>query len=409
MEEITTILVDLFIIFAAARLAGEIFLRLRQPAIVGEVLVGILIGPHVLELIGSPSADLVSLFHGDREAAEEALNVVYDVIAELGVIILLFFVGLETRLSELMAVRNRALTVGILGIVFPWLLGFGFIYATGRSDVESAFVATAMVATSVGITARVLSDLGVLRSEEARIILGAAVVDDILGLLLLAVVSSWGEDSLDGLELTLTAAGAIAFVAFAVYAGTRLTRRYSIHLDRLHLENGPFLVAMLLMLGLSALAGEIGLAAIIGAFVAGLMLAEAEESFELQRQARPVYDFLTPFFFVIIGTSVDPGAFGDLEILAIAVVVTLLAIAGKLAGGLLGTRGMPLNESLVVGTGMVPRGEVGLVAAGIGAGIGAVSDDMFAVVVFMSIATTLVAPPALARLIKAGNKDQRST
>jgi Kef-type K+ transport system membrane component KefB len=257
-----------------------------------------------------------------------------------------------------------------------------------------------MVATSVGITARVLSDLGAIRSEEARVILGAAVIDDILGLLLLAVVSSWGADELDALELGLTAAGAVAFVAFAAYAGTHLTRRYSIHLERLHLENGPFLAAMLLMLGLSALAGEVGLAAIIGAFLAGLMLAEAEEGFELSRQARPVYEFLTPFFFVIVGTEVDPGVFDDMEILGIALAVTALAIAGKLAGGALGARGMPRRSAAIVGVGMVPRGEVGLVAAGVGSGIGAVSGDMFAVVVFMSIATTLIAPPVLAALYR---------
>jgi Kef-type K+ transport system membrane component KefB len=274
------------------------------------------------------------------------------------------------------------------------------MYATGRSDVESAFVATAMVATSVGITARVLGDLGVIRSQEARIILGAAVVDDILGLLLLAVVSSCGSDDLDVVELGLTAAAAVTFVVFAASVGTQITRRYSIHLERLHLENGPFVVAILLMLGLSALAGEVGLAAIIGAFLAGLILAEAEEGFELRQQTRPVYDFLTPFFFVIIGANVDPGAFEDPEVLGISLAVTALAIAGKLIGGALGSRGMQPRSAAIIGVGMVPRGEVGLVAAGVGAGIGAVSDDMFAVVVFMSIATTLVAPPALAALYR---------
>jgi Kef-type K+ transport system membrane component KefB len=400
MEDITAILVDLFIIFAAAKLGGEIMLRLKQPAIVGEVLAGVLIGPYALGLIGSPSEDFVTLFHGNREAATEALNVVYEVIAELGVIILLFFVGLETRLSELMAVRNRAVAVGVLGIVFPWVLGFSFVYATGQSDVESAFVATAMVATSVGITARVLGDLGVMSSQEARIILGAAIVDDILGLLLLAIVSSWGEGDVDVIELGVTTALAVGFVVFAASVGTRVSRRYSIHLERLHLENAPFTVAMLLMLGFSALAGEIGLAAIIGAFLAGLILAEADERFELQRQSRPVYEFLTPFFFVIIGTQVDVEEFTDPEVLAIALAVTGLAIAGKLIGGMLGSRGLPTRNALIVGTGMVPRGEVGLVAAGIGAGIGAVADDMYAVVVFMSIVTTLIAPPALGHLYR---------
>ena len=397
MEEITEILFDLFIIFALAKVAGELFTRIRQPAIVGEVLVGIVIGPHALGIIGTPDADLISLFHGDEEAAREALNIVFDVIAELGVILLLFFVGLETRLGELMVVRTRAIAVGIMGIIVPFAAGFGLISATGHSDIESAFVATAMVATSVGITARVLSEIGVIRSQEARIILGAAVVDDILGLLLLAVVSSLGKDNVDVLELSLTAVGAITFVVFAALVGTRVIRRYSIHLERLHLHNAGFLVAMMLMLGLSAMAGIVGLAAIIGAFLAGMMLAEADERFELERQARPVYEFLVPFFFVIIGTKVDPDAFTNPDILALALAVTALAIAGKLIGGGIGAR-LPFRSAAIVGVGMVPRGEVGLVTAGIGSGIGAVSGDMFSVVVFMSIATTIVAPPVLVRL-----------
>lgn len=404
MEEITEILFDLFIIFALAKVAGEVFTRIRQPAIVGEVLVGVLIGPHALALVGKPDADLVSLFGGDREAAREALNIVFDVIAELGVILLLFFVGLETRLGELMEVRGRAVAVGVMGMVVPFAMGFALIYATGREDVEAAFVATAMVATSVGITARVMSDIGVIRSQEARIILGAAVVDDILGLLLLAVVSSWGAGDIDVLELGLTAVGAVAFVVFAALVGTRVTRHYSIHLERLHVQNAPFVVSMMLMLGLSAMAGVIGLAAIIGAFLAGMMLAEADEQLELERQTRPVYEFLVPFFFVIIGTKVDPDAFTDTEILALALGVTGLAIVGKLVGGGLGSR-MPARSAAIVGVGMVPRGEVGLVAAGIGSGIGAVSSDMFAVVVFMSIATTVLAPPVLVRLYGSAGSD----
>ncbi len=404
MEEITEILFDLFTIFALAKVAGEVFTRIGQPAIVAEVLVGIVIGPHALGLVGTPDGDLISLFHEDEEAAREALNIVFDVIAELGVIILLFFVGLETRLGELMEVRGRALAVGVLGIIFPFALGFTLIYATGREDVEAAFVATAMVATSVGITARVMADIGVIRSQEARIILGAAVVDDILGLLLLAVVSSWGEGDVNVLELGLTALGAAAFVVFAALVGTRVTRHYSIHLERLHVQNAPFIVSMMLMLGLSAMAGTIGLAAIIGAFLAGMMLAEADEQFELERQSRPVYEFLVPFFFVIIGTKVDPDAFTDMEILALALAVTALAIAGKLIGGGLGSR-LPAKSAAIVGVGMVPRGEVGLVAAGIGSGIGAISSDMFSVVVFMSIATTIVAPPVLVRLYEGYGRE----
>ncbi len=405
MEGITGILVDLFILFAAAKVAGELFTRMRQPPIVGEVLAGVLIGPHALGLIGLADSALIELFGGDEKAAEEALTVVLDVIAELGVIILLFFVGLETRLSDLLEVGGRATMVAVLGIIFPFILGFAFIWLTdpvGSSDlgIEAAFVATAMVATSIGITARVLGDIGAIRTREARIILGAAVVDDILALLMLSVVVGLGGDDFDALELGLTALAAVAFVAFAALVGTRVIRQYSIHLERLKIRNAPFLVAMIVMLGLSALAGIIGLAAIIGAFLAGMMLAEAKERFNLEQQALPVYEFLVPFFFVIIGTKVDPGAFTDTTTLMVALGVTGLAVLGKLMGGSLASVGLPRRSAAIVGTGMVPRGEVGLVVASIGAGIGVISDDIFSAVVFMSIATTIIAPPALVWLYR---------
>jgi ComEC/Rec2-related protein len=200
--------------------------------------------------------------------------------------------------------------------------------------------------------------------------------------------------------LVLTAVVAVAFVVFAALVGTRVIRQYSIHLERLKIRNAPFLVAMIVMLGLSALAGIIGLAAIIGAFLAGMMLAEAKERFNLEQQALPVYEFLVPFFFVIIGTKVDPGALTDPTVLAVALGVTALAVVGKLMGGGLASLGLPGRSAAIIGTGMVPRGEVGLVVASIGEGIGVISPGIFSAVVFMSIATTVIAPPLLVWLYR---------
>lgn len=401
MQELSAILLDLFVIFAAAKVAGELFERLRQPAVVGEILVGVIIGPHVLGWIGEPGFGLIELFHGDRAAADEALTIVYDVLSEIGIVVLLFYVGLETPLSDILRVGNRAAAVAMAGIVVPFVLGTAFIALLGEPRTEALFVGTAMVATSIGITARVLRDLNVLRSREARTILGAAAIDDILGIILLTVVVGTAEGGkVDALEVGLVALQAIAFTGFVAFLGTHAARRYSLHLTRLRLPNAPFAVAMALMLGLAALAGELELAGIIGAFLAGMVLAESRERFALEEQTRPVYEFLTPFFFVIVGSRVDIGVFREGDIMAIAAGVTALAVAGKLVACGLGGLGWGARSMGIIGLGMVPRGEVGLIVASLGRSLGVIPDDMFSVVVIMSIATTIIVPPMLAPMFR---------
>src|ERR671933_1825251 len=190
MPEISSILIHLFVIFLAAKLAGELFERVGQPPGVGELLAGVLIGPHALGLIGTPAGALVAAFHGDAGAAAEGLRLVYHVLAELGVIILLFYVGLETRVSDLLRVGTRAFVVAVLGIALPFVFGLVFMVLQPTERLTDAFTATTLVATSVGITARVMRDLGVLGTREAQIILGAAVLDDVLAMLLLATVAA---------------------------------------------------------------------------------------------------------------------------------------------------------------------------------------------------------------------------
>ena len=403
MSALTTVLLNLFIIYAAAKVAGALFARVGQPAVIGELLAGVLIGPHALGLIGEPGAGIVDLFHGDREAAGHALELVLESFAELGVVVLLFTVGLETRTTDLLRVGGRAATVGVLGIVAPFALGFGFMALTGHPGLESAFVATAMVATSVGITARVLQELGVLRTREARIILGAAVIDDILGLLLLAVVAAAGSGDTSVVQIVLIALQAVAFVAFVAWAGTHVTRRFSVPLERWDALTPipiPLNVSLLLMLGLAALASIIGLAGIIGAFLAGMVLAESRRRFNLEEQAKPIAEFLVPIFFVYTGAQVNPASLTDGTIALLALAITLIALVSKLIGAGGAMWGSSRRSMLIVGVGMAPRGEVGLIVAGIGLNLGIIPLDIFAVVVTMSIATTLVVPPVLTAIYR---------
>ncbi len=402
METATAVLADIFLMLLAARVAGELFERIGQPAVIGELLVGMILGPFALGWIGVPTAGMIPELHGEQ-IATEVMHAVFEVLAELGVIVLLFMVGLETRLSDILTVGVRAGLVAVAGVVVPFALGYGFVaLVLGNPTIEAIFIGTAMVATSVGITARVLADLGHLRTDEARIILGAAVIDDILGMIVLAVVSALGQgETISFSQIGLIAAQAIAFTVFVALAGRHAARRWSLHLERLRIRNAPFVVSLLVMLGLATLAAQIGLAAIIGAFLAGMVFAEMREQYELERQTLPIYEFLVPLFFVITGSRVDWHLLLDGSLMGIALTVTLLAIVGKLIGcgaAALGPGGW--RPVAIVGVGMVPRGEVGLIVANVGASLAIIPDTMFSTVVIMSVLTTLVVPPVLTLLYR---------
>jgi Kef-type K+ transport system membrane component KefB len=376
--ELEGILFELFVIFAAAKLVGELFERIDQPPVIGELLVGVALGSHALGLVSESE--------------------VHEVLQELGAIILLFMVGLDTHIDELRQVGRHALGVGASGIVLPFAFGTAFIYATDGSGNDAMFMGAAMVATSVGITARVLSDLGVIHARESRVILGAAVVDDILGLLVLAVVSGQARDDLSVLHMVVLGVVAVGFVAIVGGFGHRATRMLAPRVEAAQISRGPLALALSVCLGLSALAGAIGLAAIIGAFLAGMAFAELRPRWKLEDQIEPVYELLVPFFFVLVGARVDVGSLVDASTLGTVAVVTLLAIAGKLIGCGAAAWGLGRRSALIVGTGMVPRGEVGLIVASVGLSGGLIESDLFGVIVAMSILTTLVAPPALKAL-----------
>jgi Kef-type K+ transport system membrane component KefB len=374
-----SVLVDLFVLFAAAKILGELFEHVGQPGVVGELLAGVLVGPHVFGLVGS---------------SEEA---VLEVVAELGVIILLFTVGLETSLDDLRRVGRPALQVGTLGVLLPLGAGIGLLFGLGYDQVDALFVSAAIVATSVGVTARVLRDLGAVRTTAARVVLGAAVVDDILAILVLAVVSGLAAGDLSTIELVILAAEVLAFLGIVLFWGPPAIRRLSSIVRVPGIPESPFLVAVLLTLGLAALSEVVGLAAIIGAFLAGLIFDFRRE--EVATQIEPVYELLVPFFFAITGSRLDPAVFADPSILGLAAVVTAIAVVTKVAGGYWGAAGLERRTRLTVGVGMVPRGEVGLIVASLGLGLG-LDAELFGVVVAMTVVTTVVTPPVLGPLMR---------
>jgi len=400
MSELIGILFDLFLIYLFAKLAAEIFERIGQPAVIGELLAGAIIGPYALGWIGVPDAGLLAAFHGDAKAAEEGMKLSYHLIAEVGAIVLLFFVGIETRVRDIAAVGGRATLVACVGVVVPFILGYLLMGPVlGRDQIEALFLGTAMVATSVGITARVLRDLGVISSMESRIILGAAVIDDILGMVLLGIVSGLATaGSISLMDVAMVAGQALAFTALAGLVGTRLMAKHGLHLNRLRMQGAPLAVSLLVMLGLASLAAAIGLAAIIGAFLAGMILAEAREHFELEHKTLPIYQFLVPFFFVLTGSQVNWQLFLDPAIIGLASTVTALAIAGKVIGCGLSMAGTGWRSIAIVGVGMVPRGEVGLIIASLGLSLGVIHAEVFGVVVMMSVVTTVIVPPILRAL-----------
>ena len=375
---VADVLTDLFIVLLAAKLGDELFRRLRQPTLVGEILAGLLVGPAVFGLV---------------EPGE-----VLEVFAELGVVFLLFWVGLETKLSDLREVGPTAVSVGMLGVVIPFAGGIALGAALGESTATSLFIGAALVATSVGITSAVLLELGVLERRTSRTILGAAIVDDILALLLVAVAAGVAaEGGVDVGSIAVTAAIAVAFVVFIALGGTQLLARRPALLHTPRFSESPLLPAVIICLGLAAFASRIGLAAIIGAFLAGMIIAETRDQHPIEEEVAPLYAFFPPFFFAFIGLEMSLAAFGSLETLLLLAGVTLLAVVTKFAGAYIGALRMGRRDATFVGVGMVPRGEVGIIVAGIGNATGTIDAELFAIIVAMSVITTLIVPPILRR------------
>jgi len=381
VHETTEVLAGLFLMFAAAKVMGYLAERLNQPAVVGEILAGVLIGPSVLNWVHPTEFT--------------------DLLAELAVIVLLFRVGLEVNVREMMEVGLLALGVAVVGVVLPFVAGFGLVIYALDADLPTAlFMGSAMVATSVGITARVLADLGQLQRRESRTILGAAVIDDVLGLLVLAMVAGIATTgSVSWASLGTIIGLTVAFVAGVLLVGRPLMLRINGRLPDPAQGYTVFFVAVVLMLGLATLAAQIGLAAIVGAFFAGLILELGQRQHALDHQVQAVAEFLVPFFFVSVGMKVELDAFMNAQTLWLTLAVLVLAMITKVAAGwLVAFRSGWLSSSLI-GVGMMPRGEVGIIVALMGLSLGVISQDLYSVVVAMSVITTIVAPPILKVLL----------
>jgi len=364
--------VALLIVFGSAKLIGEIFVKLRQPSLVGEIVAGAIIGPSVLGWI-APNDTLKAL-------------------ADLGVMFLLFDVGLQVKGRELLRVGGRAALVAIAGVIVPFVAGWWIMRAWGAPQTEAVFVGASLVATSVGITASALSARGLLHEVASQVILAAAVIDDVLGLIVLATVSSFATGRLNVPEIALTAGLATAFtVVLAKWGTTAVNYVLPRFRSRAQGEDAQFHVSLVLLFALSALAVYAGVAAIVGAFFAGLALSENADD-RVRDLTRGVSEFLVPFFLVGIGLRFDLALFRTRPTLILALVVLAAAILTKLVGCGLGAARMGWRNAVKVGMGMIPRGEVGMVVAQMGLSMAVISTEVYGIVVFMAVATTMVTP-----------------
>lgn len=365
------IMVAIFVLFVAAKVGEEVARRLGQPGVAGELLGGFIVGPGCLALA----------IPGETAA----------VLAEIGVVILLFSVGLEVRLDDLLRVGRPAVATAIVAMILPIGAGLAIGLGLGEPFETAAFIGLALAATSIGITSKVLAELGVLSQTFARVVLGAAVIDDVLALILIGVVAGAGSgDATQSPVAIVVAAIGLVLLGFAAARRARGLRR-EIFTWPLFADT-PLVPAFIVMFALALVSAAVGLAAIIGAFVAGLVVAETEARDELEHEIRPLSQIFTPFFFAVTGAQLDLAALLDPAIAALAIGLTVVGVVTKAVGGYVGARSIGHWGALTVGFGMVPRGEVGIVVANLGLVAGMLTSGLFSAVVLAVILTTIVAP-----------------
>ena len=376
-EHATTDLIAVLVaILVSTKLLGVLSQRLGQPAVVGELIAGVILGGSVLGLLNPAEPSIVLL-------------------AEVGVLILLFEIGLHTDVSSLMKVGREAATVALVGVALPFGLGYGVALSLGLGTIPAIVCGAALTATSIGISARTLSDLGQLETREGQIVLGAAVLDDIVGLVILSVVSSLvGGVALTLGGITLTTAIAIGFVVAAVVLGRFLVPPVFRAIASADAAVVLGLAGIVFALILGLLAEKSGSASIIGAFAAGLILHPTPQRAEIEKSATQLGHFFVPIFFASVGAAVDVSTFGDIRVLTIGAALIAVGVVGKFLAGY-----SPFwftGKKSMIGIAMIPRGEVGLIFARMGLATGALTAHLYSAIAMMVLVTTLITPPLLA-------------
>ncbi len=421
---LTGVLLSLVVIYIASKVGGELSGMMNFPPVLGELIAGVIVGASALHLLvfpenGAIASDsvLMSILQSIDTLTPEAVNSIFQsqseiisVLAELGVIILLFEIGLESDLRELKQVGYQAAIVACVGVVVPFVAGTaGLMLLFNVPAIPAIFAGAALTATSIGITSKVLSELGHLKSKEGQIIVGAAVIDDVLGIIVLAVVASLAKTGeVDVVNVIYLIVGATVFLIGSILLGNFFNKSFVAIADRLQTRGNLVIPAFSFAFFMAFLGNAIHLEAILGAFAAGLVLDETDKRKELDEQVKPIADILVPIFFITVGARVDLGVLNpavaeNREGLIIAIFLIVVAILGKLVTGW-SVFGQPGINRSAIGIGMIPRGEVGLVFAGIGSASGVLDKPLQAAIIIMVILTTFLAPPLLRWAFKEEKK-----
>ena len=425
---LTGVLLSLVVIYLASKIGGELFRMMDLPPVLGELVGGVLVGASALHLVvfpdsGAAGSDsiIMAILQFINNLSPDAVTSIFQsqsevvsVLAELGVIILLFEIGLESDLKELQKVGYQATIVACVGVAVPFAAGTaGLILLFHAPVIPAIFAGAALTATSIGITSKVLSEIGQLKSREGQIIVGAAVIDDILGIIVLAVVASLAKTGeVDIFNVIYLIVSATVFLIGSILLGKYFNQSFVAIAEKLQTRGNLIIPAFIFAFFMAFLGSAIHLEAILGAFAAGLVLDETDKRKELDEQVKPVADMLVPVFFVTVGAKVDLGVLnplvpGNREGLIIATFLIAIAIIGKVVTGW-AVFGQPGINRLAVGVGMIPRGEVGLVFAAIGAASGTLDKPLQAAIVIMVILTTFLAPPLLRFAFKQSPEEKEA-